>query len=52
MEVGGWFIIPGDAATVFDGDPGSVWNRLIERTDTRMAMFDRLPYAPIPYAPR
>jgi hypothetical protein len=29
-----------------------VWNRLIERTDTRMAMFDRLPYAPIPYAPR
>jgi putative transcriptional regulator len=52
MEIGGWFIFPGDAATVFDGDPGSVWNRLIERTDTRMAMFDRLPYASIPYAPR
>jgi putative transcriptional regulator len=46
MELGGWHIFPGDAATVFDGDPGSVWNRLIEKTDTRVAMFDPLPYVP------
>jgi putative transcriptional regulator len=46
LDRGGWYIVPGDSATVFDGDPGSVWNRLIEKTDTRMAMFHPLPYAP------
>jgi putative transcriptional regulator len=46
MELGGWYVFPGDAATVFDADPSSVWNRLIEKTDTRIAMFDHIPYAP------
>jgi putative transcriptional regulator len=46
MELGGWYIFPGDAATVFDGEPGSVWNRLIEKTDTRVAMFDHPLYVP------
>jgi putative transcriptional regulator len=46
MELGGWYIFPGDAATVFDPDPSSLWNRLIEKTDTRIAMFDPLSYAP------
>ncbi len=46
MELGGWYIFPGDSATVFDSDPGSVWERLIVKTDVRMAMFLRPPYAP------
>jgi hypothetical protein len=33
-----WFIFPGDAATVFDPDPGSLWSRLIEKTETLVAM--------------
>ena len=46
MELGGWYIFPGAATTVFDTDPGSVWNRLIEKTDTRIAMFHHLAYVP------
>jgi putative transcriptional regulator len=46
MELGSWYIFPGDAGTVFDADPGSVWNRLIERTDTRIATIAHPPYAP------
>lgn len=46
LELGSWYIFPGDAAAVFDADAGSVWNRLIERTDTRIAMFEPSPYAP------
>jgi putative transcriptional regulator len=46
MELGGWYIFPGDAAMVFDSDPSSLWNRLVEKTDTRIAMFDPLSYAP------
>ena len=46
MDLGGWYIFPGDAATVFDPDPSSLWNRLVEKTDTRIAMFNPLSYAP------
>jgi putative transcriptional regulator len=46
MEVGGWYIFPGDAATVFDPDPGSLWNRLVEKTETRIAMCNHIFYAP------
>jgi putative transcriptional regulator len=46
LELGGWYIFPGNASTVFDADPGSIWNRLIVKTDTRMALFERPPYAP------
>jgi putative transcriptional regulator len=34
-ELGSWFIFPADAGLVFDPDPGSVWARLIERTESR-----------------
>ena len=37
VEIGGWFIFPGDAAVVFDPDPGSLWSRLIEKAETRVA---------------
>jgi len=38
VDIGGWFIFPGDAALVFDSDPGSLWSRLIEKTDMQVAM--------------
>jgi putative transcriptional regulator len=46
MELGSWYIFPGDAAAVFDADPGSVWNRLIDKTDTRIVMLDHFLYVP------
>ncbi|MBL8214353.1 MAG: YqgE/AlgH family protein [Bryobacterales bacterium] len=32
-----WHIFPGDAAWVFEGDPSTLWNRLIRRTELRSA---------------
>jgi putative transcriptional regulator len=46
LQRGGWYIAPGDAAAVFDADPGSVWNRFIAKTDTRIALFHHPLYAP------
>ena len=37
VELGAWHIFRGDAALVFDGDPQSVWSRLIRRTEDRIA---------------
>ncbi len=37
VEAGVWEILPGDAAWVFDRDPASLWLRLIERTELRIA---------------
>ena len=36
-ETGSWFIFPADAGMVFDRDPGSLWDRLIERAESRFA---------------
>ena len=32
-----WRVLPGEAGLVFDPDPGSLWQRLIERTERRIA---------------
>lgn len=37
IGLGTWHILKGDAATVFDPDPDSVWPRLIRRTEFRIA---------------
>jgi putative transcriptional regulator len=37
MDLGGWHILPADAASVFDADPDAVWPRLIRRTELRIA---------------
>src|SRR5262249_23991721 len=37
VELGGWHIFAGDASTVFDHDPESVWPRLIRKTEQRIA---------------
>jgi putative transcriptional regulator len=37
MERGGWYIFGGDSSWVFDSAPGSVWDRLIVRTEQNIA---------------
>lgn len=37
VEQGGWHIVRGDADIVFDPEPGSVWRRLVRRTETQVA---------------
>ena len=38
VDSGAWFIFPGDAALVFDPDPGSLWSRLIAKAEMQIAM--------------
>jgi putative transcriptional regulator len=41
MGLGAWHVLPGDAATVFDAEPQSVWTRLIQRTELLIAGYRR-----------
>jgi putative transcriptional regulator len=38
IMAGAWHVMAGEAATVFDADPQSVWPRLIRRTELRLAL--------------
>lgn len=40
VELGVWYIFSGNAGLVFDSDPGSLWSRLIARTEERIAYTD------------
>jgi putative transcriptional regulator len=37
VDLGGWFIFPPDAATVFDSDPDSLWLQMIQKTEFKLA---------------
>jgi len=37
LELGAWYIFQGSAKAVFDSDPGSMWDRFIHETETRIA---------------
>jgi putative transcriptional regulator len=37
VELGAWHVLPADASNVFHSDPDSVWERLIRRTELRIA---------------
>jgi putative transcriptional regulator len=37
VKLGGWWIFDGSAGLVFDPNPGSVWGRLIARTEQQIA---------------
>jgi putative AlgH/UPF0301 family transcriptional regulator len=37
VEVGAWFIFQADARTVFDSDPDSLWSRMIQKTELKLA---------------
>lgn len=37
VEVGAWFIFPGDEGTVFNENPDSLWREMIRKTEMEMA---------------
>ena len=37
VELGAWFIFPGDAGTVFNSDPDSLWSQMIGKTELQLA---------------
>lgn len=37
VQLGAWFILPADTATVFSSDPGSLWLQMIQKTELLMA---------------
>ena len=41
VELGGWYIFPGDAAAVFEANPEALWPRLILKTEQRIALLPR-----------
>ena len=38
IELGSWLLYRGDPVTVFDPDPDTVWSRLIQKTEARIAL--------------
>jgi putative transcriptional regulator len=43
IRLGGWWIFDANPGEVFDPDPGTVWSRLITRTDQQIAETEMLP---------
>jgi len=37
VQLGAWFIFPGDATTVFNADPDSLWPQMIRQTEMKVA---------------
>jgi putative AlgH/UPF0301 family transcriptional regulator len=37
VQLGGWFVFPADAATVFNSDPDSLWLQMIQKTELKLA---------------
>jgi len=46
IELGSWLVWRGDPATVFDPDPETVWSRLIQKTEARIAVLRKPPPEP------
>jgi len=41
VELGSWFIFPADAGTVFNSDPDSLWQQMIQKTELQFARTGR-----------
>jgi len=37
VELGAWLIFPGEAGTVFNADPDSLWSQMIRKTEQKLA---------------
>jgi putative transcriptional regulator len=37
VELGAWFVFPGETSTVFNADPDSLWPEMIRKTEMQMA---------------
>lgn len=46
VKLGAWFIFPGDARTVFDSEPDSLWRQMIQKTELQMVWSDPLRLEP------
>ena len=40
VELGAWHVLPADSGNIFHPAPDSVWERLIRRTEVRIALLD------------
>lgn len=45
VALGAWFVFPADAATVFNSDPDSLWQQMIQKTEVKVAERDRWSHA-------
>jgi putative AlgH/UPF0301 family transcriptional regulator len=43
VQLGGWFIFPADAATIFNSDPDSLWLQMIQKTELQSAKTEPVP---------
>ncbi len=48
IELGSWLVWRGDPATVFDPDPETMWSRLIQKTEARIALLRKSPILEAP----
>jgi putative transcriptional regulator len=37
VQLGAWFVFPADATTIFNSDPDSLWLKMIQKTELRLA---------------
>jgi putative transcriptional regulator len=42
VQLGGWFVFPADAATIFNSDPDSLWLQMIQKTELQSAKTEPL----------
>lgn len=43
VKLGAWFVLPADAATVFNPDPDSLWPKMIQKTELHWAKSSSIP---------
>jgi putative transcriptional regulator len=51
VQLGGWFIFPADAATVFNSAPDSLWLQMIQKTELQLAKMEPFAQTSQPVAP-
>jgi putative AlgH/UPF0301 family transcriptional regulator len=51
VRLGGWFIFPADAATVFNSAPDSLWLQMIQKTQLQLAKMEPFAQTSQPVAP-
>jgi putative AlgH/UPF0301 family transcriptional regulator len=49
IRLGGWFIFQADNQTVFNSNPGSLWQEMIKKTELEMARYPATPEPHIAY---
>jgi putative AlgH/UPF0301 family transcriptional regulator len=49
LRLGGWFIFQADNQTVFNANPGSLWQEMIKKTELEMARYPTTPERHIAY---